>query len=190
MKYSKELISLGIGLFVLSIIFILSHIAEKESLQDKAKRNAEIQTMFSLREESSGDEGDDNSQTTTTITTITTTSEVLNQEDSQIDLTSETNENNLEATEEVVEEVVEEAAEEVVEEVSVPVPGTFSSYVVSVRIELQEDTEAEKAICDVKKACTIIRSSPTIRGTEVVGVKGRVIDESGEEKLFDLRMDD
>ena len=65
------------------------------------------------------------------------------------------------------------------------IPEKFSSYIVLVKVDLNNSTDPQKAIEDIGKACSIIGSAPMVLKTEIIGVQGRVCNDRGEE-LFDL----
>jgi len=70
------------------------------------------------------------------------------------------------------------------------VPEKFSSYIVSVRIDLKNSTNTVEAIENIRKACSIIGSAPTVLNTEVIGVQGRVCNKEGQDQIFDLELID
>ena len=95
----------------------------------------------------------------------------------------------LKAKQEIIEESLSDRVVEEEKEVNTkPIPHSFSSYIVSVKIDLKESTDAQKAIFDVKKACSIIGTAPLVQNTEIVGVKGRIC-EGDKEDLFDIEME-
>jgi hypothetical protein len=76
--------------------------------------------------------------------------------------------------------------EEPKEEAKEPTPSSFSSYVVSVRIDLKEKTPIEDAIGKTEKAMSLLRTSPTIKDIKIISGSGLVVDQDGKQKLFEI----
>lgn len=140
-KYSKEIVSIFIGLIVLGVFLAISYQVKKESKESKDIRAKEIQELIAEKE-----------NTQNQLENANKSAKILG----------------------VVEEVV---------------PESFSSYIVFVKVDLKEPTDTEKAIENIEKACSIIGSAPLVLKTEIIGVQGRVFNDKGTEKLFDLDID-
>jgi len=158
-KYSKEIISAIIGLSLLGSVFAFTYIAEQDVAESKEFREPNKRVLLAHE-----------------VKTVA--------QEKIVPAISETPKKK-----EIVEVVKEKVAEVVEEKVVEKIPGTFSSYLVSVRIELKESTDVKKAIDNVKKACSIISAAPLVLSTEVVNVKGCIKNESGKERLIDLEME-
>jgi len=165
-KYSKEIVAALIGLSLLGSVFAFTYIAEQDVAEVKEIREPNKRALLVPKVQAIDQEK--------IIPVISETPKKKEIPDKIV-----------EVVEEKVVKVVEEKAIEVIEKN----PGTFSSYLVSVRIELKESTDVKKAIDNVKKACSIISAIPLVLNTEVINIKGYVKSKDGKERLIDLEME-
>lgn len=213
-KYSKEIASVLIGILLIVVIFSVSHIAQKEATEAKNIRAKEVRALLSAKRDvviknvskqkevrpiKNNYNEDLLKEKDETIKVLQAQNQKIQEEKIKLKkaLLDVKNEIQMLKEKEEQEEVVvekieiESQPEKIVEaeaEQNKIVPNSFSSYIVSVKIDFKEDTDTQKAINDVKKACSIIGSAPVVQNTEVVGIKGRVC-EGDKESLFDLEME-
>jgi hypothetical protein len=69
----------------------------------------------------------------------------------------------------------------------IPTPSSFKKYEIVLCIELSEETPVSEALKDLKKATSIVKSSPKIKSLSVCKARGsKIID--GKKEAFDLKV--
>jgi len=66
------------------------------------------------------------------------------------------------------------------------IPTEFKRYKITLFVEFTEKTEAEKAISDLKKACSVINSSFSVKTINTISAKG-LKKKNGKDVEFDIR---
>jgi hypothetical protein len=67
------------------------------------------------------------------------------------------------------------------------IPDKFGSYIVQIKIDMNEVTSTKEAIKDIKQVASIVTTSPDVKTTEIVSIHGRIKKEE-KEMLFELNI--
>jgi len=84
--------------------------------------------------------------------------------------------------------IVESIKEDMTKDVAQITSGNFKKYKITFEVEFKDNTEVKKALIDLKKACFIIKSSPTIKKLTPIMAKG-IKKKDGFNMEYNIKLD-